>query len=291
MRANARGGEGLEGARVAVPEARELDRLAALLEARGASVLRVPLVAIRNAPDPAPVLAWLERAAADELDDLVLYTGEGLRRLRGFAARARGDLEARFVRALARVRTVTRGPKPAAALREIGLRPSLPAAAPTTEGILETLAPLELCGRRVGVQLAGGTPVPRLERLLEEKGAEALFVTPYVYADASEETAVASLVEALDSGTAHAIAFTSAPQVRRLFQVARRRDALPALRRGLERATVAAIGPVAARALEEEGVRVDVAPERTFAMTVLVDRLADHHTARRSSPTASLRRK
>jgi len=45
-------------------------------------------------------------------------TGEGLRRLRGFADRA--GLEPSFRGALCQVRTITRGPKPAQALREIG---------------------------------------------------------------------------------------------------------------------------------------------------------------------------
>src|SRR5256885_8420178 len=47
----------LAGRTIAVPETRELEVFAAMLERRGASVVRCPLVAIRDAPDPAPVLA------------------------------------------------------------------------------------------------------------------------------------------------------------------------------------------------------------------------------------------
>src|SRR5438309_11569328 len=78
----------LEGRRIAVLEHRELDRLGAMLEAQGAATLRCPLVAIVDAPDPAPVVAWLRRFVEAPPDDLVLMTGEGLRRLRGFAERA-----------------------------------------------------------------------------------------------------------------------------------------------------------------------------------------------------------
>ena len=49
------------------------------------------MIAIRDAPDPAPVEAWLRRFADGTCDDLVLMTGEGLRRLLGFARRI--DLE------------------------------------------------------------------------------------------------------------------------------------------------------------------------------------------------------
>ena len=52
--------QSLTGRVVAVPEARELDVFANLLERRGAIALRCPLVAICDAPDPAPVLEWLE---------------------------------------------------------------------------------------------------------------------------------------------------------------------------------------------------------------------------------------
>ena len=68
----------LSGRRIALPETRELDRLAHMLEEEGAETLRCPMVAIRDIPDPAPVRDWLMRLP---FDDLVLFTGEGLRRL------------------------------------------------------------------------------------------------------------------------------------------------------------------------------------------------------------------
>src|SRR5204862_4212652 len=105
----------LAGRRIALVEHRELDRLGRMLEELGAETLRCPLVAIADAPDQPAVRAWLERAIATPFDDLVLMTGEGLRRLRGTAEQA--GLEAAFRDALARMRTITRGPKPARALR------------------------------------------------------------------------------------------------------------------------------------------------------------------------------
>src|SRR5437764_9996587 len=127
----------LEGRRIAVLEHRELDRLGGMLEAQGALTLRCPLVAIADAPDATPVLAWLRRFLDAPPDDLVLMTGEGLRRLAGFADRA--GLEDGFQGALGQVRTITRGPKPAQALREIGLAPGLRAERPTSEAVVEAL--------------------------------------------------------------------------------------------------------------------------------------------------------
>src|SRR3981189_2407586 len=139
----------LAGRRIALVELAELDRRGRMLEEQGAETLRCPLVAIADAPAQAAVRAWIERAIAVPFDDLVLMTGEGLRRLRGAAERA--GLEAGFRDALARMRTITRGPKPARALREIGLGPGLRAPTPTTDGVLAALSQEDLSGRRVGI--------------------------------------------------------------------------------------------------------------------------------------------
>src|SRR5690348_5339781 len=105
------GGRPLAGRRIAILEHRELDRLGGMLETQGAETLRCPLVAIADNPDAAPVVAWLRRFVENPPDELVLMTGEGLRRLHGFAARA-GE-GAAFRAVLGRVRMITRGPKPA----------------------------------------------------------------------------------------------------------------------------------------------------------------------------------
>src|SRR5260370_23595153 len=75
----------LAGRRIAILEHRELDRLGGMLEVQGAETLRCPLVAIADAPDAAPVMAWLRRFVEAPPDDLVLMTGEGRRRRCGFA--------------------------------------------------------------------------------------------------------------------------------------------------------------------------------------------------------------
>jgi uroporphyrinogen-III synthase len=145
----------LAGRRIALPETRELDRLARMFEEQGAETVRCPLVAIRDAPDRAPVRDWLMRLP---FDDLVLFTGEGLRRLHGFAQRL--ELEPVFLDGLRAARKVTRGPKPERALRELGLKSDLRAEEPTTDGLIAILSRLDLSGRRVGVQLYRAIPIP-----------------------------------------------------------------------------------------------------------------------------------
>ena len=77
----------LQGRTVALAEGRQLAELAEMLEKDGATALRCPMVSILDAPDPAPVVAWLRELAADRFGYVVLLTGEGLRRLLGFAER------------------------------------------------------------------------------------------------------------------------------------------------------------------------------------------------------------
>src|ERR1700748_1569847 len=132
----------LAGRVVAVPETREIDVFAAMLERRGAQVIRCPMVAIRDAPDPAPVLQWSRELAAGSFDDLILLTGEGLRRILSCIDRNEPALRERFVAALAPLRKITRGPKPARALRELALQPEIAAERPTTDGIIASLEAL-----------------------------------------------------------------------------------------------------------------------------------------------------
>ena len=257
----------LEGRRIAVLEHRELDRLGGMLEAQGASTLRCPLVAIADAPDPAPVLTWLRRFIDTPPDDLVLMTGEGLRRLRGFAERA--GLEPAFRGALGQVRTITRGPKPARALREIGLNPGLRAERPTSEGIVAALAEGVLRGRRVAVQLYPDAP-PIVVDFLTNAGAFADPVWPYVYRPAIGGPAIGELIEEIATGRVDALAFTSAAQIPQLFALAQDAKAEARLRQALAQTRIAAVGPVVAAELERHGLKVAIMPRDSFFMKPLV---------------------
>jgi len=263
----------LSGRIVAIPESRELDVFARMLEERGATTIRCPLIAIRDAPDPAPIEAWLTRFNADGCDDLVLLTGEGLRRL--VAAARHAGIDAAFVARLASVRTITRGPKPARALRELGLRAELAAEMPTSDGVIATLATLDLAGRRVGVQLYPDNLHAKLLNFIADAGAIADPVTPYVYASASDDRRVIELIDRLAGGTVDAIAFTSGPQVRRLIAVAEAAGKIDTLRTGLRRTRVAAIGPIVTAALQGFGVEAIIAPTDSFFMKPLVNAMID----------------
>src|SRR5260370_38576308 len=94
-----------------------------LLAEQGADVLQCPMFTIHDAPEPAPIEAWIRRVVEKPLDDLVLMTGEGLRRLMKGVRRL--GVEPEFVATLGKARKFSRGPKPDPALRAIGLEPQV----------------------------------------------------------------------------------------------------------------------------------------------------------------------
>jgi uroporphyrinogen-III synthase len=263
----------LAGKRILVPESRELDLFARMLEERGAEAVRCPLVTILDLEDPAPVLAWLQRLTAGTLDDLILLTGEGLRRLLGVARR--NGIEAETVAAVTVLRTITRGPKPARVLRELGLAPGLAAETPTTEGVIATLGREDLSGRCVGVQLYPGNPNDRLLDFLRGAGASTDPILPYRYASDAETQQVEDAIRAMAVGHIDAIAFTSSPQLVRLQEVAKQRSLDRELHQGLSRTRIAAVGPVVAAALEKIGLPASVMPEASFHLKPLVNALIE----------------
>jgi uroporphyrinogen-III synthase len=252
-----------------VPESRELDLFAGMLEGEGAATVRCPLVSILDVADPAPVEAWLRRLVMDEFDDLVLLTGEGLRRLMGVAERA--GLKEAAVAAIGRLRTVIRGPKPAKALRELGLTPGVSAEAPTSDGVIRTLRGLDLTGHRVGVQLYPGNPNAPLLDALTAAGATVDTVVPYRYASDSESDKVADAIRALAAGGIDFIAFTSTPQLDRLMKVADERGLQAELKEGLSRTGIAVAGPVVGKVLEDMGFAIAAMPKSNFHMKPLVN--------------------
>lgn len=257
----------LQGITVALPESRELDLFASMLEERGASTWRCPLVSIMDTPDRESVERWLQEVTGNGLDWLILLTGEGLRRLVRVADEM-GVHEA-FVATLGKARLLTRGPKPGRALREIGLRGDVAADEPTTDGVISTLRRETLSGLRVGVQLYG-QPNPKLVDFLSRAGASVLPVAPYVYASAADDARVVELIEALGEGHIDVLAFTSKSQVDRLLKVAEAAGQGEALRAGLGQTRIAAVGPVVAEALQERGLEPALMPERSYFMKPLV---------------------
>jgi uroporphyrinogen-III synthase len=247
-------------------EARRADELARMLERHGATVQRAP--ALREAPlgqSPA-ALELARRLDGEGIDALILLTGVGTRAL----AAAVAETHPRFVERLAGTTIVARGPKPLAALRELGVTGAHAVPAPHTwRQVLDVVDDLGLpAGGRVAVQEYGAPPVALVEGLTQ-RGLDVLQVPVYRWALPTDTRPLEAAVATLVRGAADVAVFTSAAQVEHLFQVA---DDAAAVRAGLRRAVVVSIGPVCSEALEAHEVAPDLeaSPPKLGPLVALV---------------------
>jgi uroporphyrinogen-III synthase len=278
----------LNGYRILILETREEAQFSRLLTEQGADVLQCPMFTIHDAPDPAPVEAWIGRFIAKPCDDMVLMTGEGLRRLMKVVRRI--GVEPQFIAALGSARKFTRGPKPGKALREIGLEPQLTTEKPTSEGIAEMLARLDLAGHRVGLQLYPDRDHSVLTGAITAQGAVVDTVLPYVYDAQAADANIVTAIDEMAQGRIDAIALTSSGQVRRLIDVAQAHGCEARLRDGLARTPIASVGPVVSDELKSRGLRTDISPANdAYFMKPLISAMAAAlgQTAPRSAAKSS----
>lgn len=263
----------LTGYRILILETREEAQFSRLLAEQGADVLQCPMFTINDAPDPAPIEAWIQRFIDKPCDDLVLMTGEGLRRMMKVARRM--DVEQAFIAAVGKARKFARGPKPGRALREIGLEPQVTTEKPTSEGIAEMLSRVDLRGHRVGLQLYPDRDHSVLIGAIEAQGAEVEPVLPYVYDAQAADANIVAAIDEMAQGCIDAIALTSSGQVRRLVEVARAHGCEARLREGLARTPIASVGPVVSDELKSHGLRTDITPaNHAFFMKPLISAMS-----------------
>jgi uroporphyrinogen-III synthase len=263
----------LNGYRILILETREEAQFSRLLAEQGAEVLQCPMFTIHDAPDAAPIEAWIRRFVEKPCDDLVLMTGEGLRRLMKVARRIGVDRD--FIAALGNARKFARGPKPGRALREIGLEPQVTTEKPTSEGIAEMLAQVDLRGHRVGLQLYPDKNHSVLIGAITAQGAAVDPVLPYVYDAQAADTNIVTAIDEMAQGRIDAIALTSSGQVRRLVEVAQAHRCEVRLRDGLARTPIASVGPVVSDELTSHGLRTDIYPANdAYFMKPLISAMA-----------------
>jgi uroporphyrinogen-III synthase len=263
----------LNGYRILILETREEAQFSRLLTEQGADILQCPMFTIHDTPDPAPVEAWIRRCVDKPFDDLVLMTGEGLRRVMKVVRRI--GLEQEFVAALGQARKFARGPKPGRALREIGLEPQVTTEKPTSEGIAEMLSRIDLRGHRLGLQLYPDRDHSVLIGAIKAQAAEVDTVLPYVYDAQAADANVVTAIDEMAAGRIDAIALTSSGQVRRLVDVAKAHRREAELRDGLAQTPIASVGPVVSDELKSQGLRTDISPaDGAYFMKPLISAMA-----------------
>jgi uroporphyrinogen-III synthase len=256
---------GFDGLRVLALESRRAAEIAKLISTYGGqptvapSMREVPLESNKEA------LAFASALLAGEFDVVIFLTGVGARALLGVVETVHKRDE--YVAALQRVKVVARGPKPVAALREIGITPTITAPEPNTwHELLRALDDagkasqgLDLQGARVAVQ-EYGVSNPELLGGLRERGAIVTRVPVYQWALPHDVAPLRAAIAAIAEGTVDVALFTTAVQAVHLFQVAAEMKLEEAVRNGLRRAVVASIGPTTSEELQRRGIRADLEP-------------------------------
>ncbi|GAA3429152.1 uroporphyrinogen-III synthase [Streptosporangium nondiastaticum] len=251
--------DALAGFTVGVTATRRREEFCALLERRGARVVRAPAIRLVPLEEDAGLLAATREALSGPIDDVVITTGVGFR---GWTAAAEGwGLSGDLAAHLSRARLLTRGPKARGAVRAAGLDDHWTAPAESCEEIKRHLLAQDLTGRRVAVQLHG-EPLTGFVAELRAAGAEVVEVPVYRWLPYRDPSPLRRLISQTVTGAVDAVAFTSAPAVLAMLAAARAEGLEEALVAAFAGPVVAAcVGQVTAGPLLARGVPV-VCPER-----------------------------
>ena len=277
------------GLRVAALESRRADDTARLIERYGGLARVSP--SMREVPldDNPAAVDFAQRLITGQIDVVILMTGVGTRHL--VAAVERHVDRQRFLDALSDVVTVARGPKPVAALKDLGLVPTHRAPEPNTwREVLETLDhAVPLANQSVAVQ-EYGAPNPSLIAGLEARGARVTTVEVYRWDFPLDTGPLEANVRALVDEQVDVLLFTSAHQVENLLAMAARMNLAEALRARFEHVVVASVGPTTSEMLRRRGLPVDFEPSHPklgHLISELASRAAD--LLSRKQRVASLR--
>jgi uroporphyrinogen-III synthase len=247
----------LENITVAILEHRYTKEFSIMFERLGAKVHACPLLEEKPVENREELQQFVRLVVSGNLNVMIFLTGVGARFLISEAESL--GVKDEFLKALGNLTIVVRGPKPVTALRQFGIRVDVIPDNPTTEGVIEALRTRDLQGRRVGVQLYG-TPNPQLVSALEAKGANVTPVQVYAYGAAADSSSVSALISRILDGQIQVVAFTSAPQVRMLFDFAAQLNVTEALGKALDTTVIASIGEVTSRALQEKALTPKIVP-------------------------------
>src|SRR5258707_13909830 len=121
---------GFEGLRVLALESRRATELSKLITTYGGEPVVAPAMGEVPLESNKEALAFATALFGGEFDVVIFLTGVGTRALLAFVETSYRRDES--IAALQRVTVVARGPKPVAALRELGITPAITAPEPNT---------------------------------------------------------------------------------------------------------------------------------------------------------------
>jgi uroporphyrinogen decarboxylase len=247
----------LAGLHVAAFESRRAAELGDLIRRHGGEPSIVPAMREVTVPPNREAVDFANHVITGQVDALIFTTGSGVRRL--VEQVQRHVDRTRFLAAVSDVTTIARGPKPAAALRELGIEPRHCTAEPHTwREILQVVdRNVSLANHTVGLQ-EYGQPNASLLAGLEARGATVINLRLYHWELPEDTAALSGLLRQIADGGIEIVLFTSSHQIINVLHLAQRSGMADQLRQGLRGAVIGSIGPDTSAVLRQNDLSVDV---------------------------------
>jgi uroporphyrinogen-III synthase len=253
---------GFAGLRVLSLESRRAAEIARLIQNNGGQAIVVPStreVPIGATPEITEFVAGLLQG---KFHVVIFLTGVGTRALAQAAESVCPKNE--FVAALGRIAIIARGPKPVAALKELGVPITLNVPEPNTwREVLQALdankEKVPLRGQNIAVQ-EYGAPSEELQEGLIERGAKVSPVHVYEWALPEDTTPLKNAVTAILQKEVDIVLFTSSIQIHHLLQIAEEMNERAQTLKSLNEIVIASIGPTTSETLKSYGIAVDMEP-------------------------------
>ncbi|HXT65828.1 MAG TPA: uroporphyrinogen-III synthase [Nitrospiraceae bacterium] len=260
--------KGFGGMTVAAFESRMATEMTRLIIRYGGRPSVAP--ALREIPiqDNPVALRFGARLIDGQVDILILMTGIGTTTLFDIL-RSRHSLES-IMAGLEQTAIVARGPKPVAALKPLGITPTLTVPEPNTwvevVSTLDEYRPVK--GLRVAVQ-EYGISNPDLLEALKQRGAEVFPVPIYRWALPEDTGPLKQVLGEIIAGNIQVMLVTNAAQIDHVMQILEQEGTTAQFRDACRKMVVASIGPTASERLTHYDLSVDFEPSHP-KMGVLV---------------------
>ncbi|QDS92530.1 Uroporphyrinogen decarboxylase [Roseimaritima multifibrata] len=247
------------GLRVAALQSRRPGDMARLIEKHNGVAYVSP--SMREVPiEPnRPAIDFAYRVMTGEITYVILLTGVGFRQLIKSIER-HVDLQ-QFLDSLSDITTVCRGPKPVAAMREFGLKPTFKVGEPNTWRellqLVDSVAPVQY--QTVAVQEYGITNTSLIAGL-EARGGQVLALKVYGWEYPEDTSALEQNVRAICAGDRDVLLVTSGHQVVNMLRMAEHLKLTDRLRTRLRSMVVGSIGPTTTEMLQECELTADFEP-------------------------------
>ncbi len=247
------------GLRVAAFESRRAREMERMIAKCGGSPLVSPSMREVSVERNQAAIDFANRLITGQIDVVIFLTGVGARLL--VQQVERHVDRARFLAAVSDIKSVVRGPKPLAVLRDFGITPTFTVPEPNTwRELLGTLdEKLPVANLIVGLQEYGVTNRSLIAGL-EARGATVDSIHVYDWALPEDCGPLEQNIRRVAAGEIDVAMFTSANQVFNLLKLADEMGMADEVRAGFRQVVVASIGPTTSEMLRNEDLPVDFEP-------------------------------